>query len=281
VAAERHFGERLAALTGGRYTVDVVAAAALGDHNRMIEQVRTGTSPWSGPRGEPRRVRPRFECCRAVRYPRPADLFTALDGALGAVLSRIAGAAGLGVFVFFAGGTLNVYNARRPVRTPADLRGLRLRVPGDAVMIDTFNALGATAVPLAATEVQGAIRRGAVDGAEGDLVHYVGGRHVEVATTWSWTRHRVEVDALLVGAGWLAALPRRDRDAVVTAAREAAAYEAGLRVAQTAALLADLGARNVHIDDDVDVAAFRRAVGPVIDQHRGSFGDLARLLPVG
>ena len=281
VAAERRFGTRLAALTGGRYPVQVVPAAALGDHHRMIEQVRTGSLTMT-----------RTLCGNLARfdqrlgvlalpylYQDPADLFAALGGALGAGIARIIEAADLVVLGYFDSGTRNVFTNGRPVHSPDDLRGLRLRVPQDVILTDTFTALGAKVVPLATTEIGPALRRGTIDGAENDLASYLDHGYAPLAATWSWTRHRVVVDVLLAGRRWFTDLPGRDRDAVVQAAQEAAGYQRQLLAARTAELTAGLAAGNVLVND-VDAAAFQRAVRPVIDKHRGEFGDLIRLLPV-
>jgi TRAP-type C4-dicarboxylate transport system substrate-binding protein len=208
------------------------------------------------------------------------DLFTALDGDLGGRIAQILSGYGLVLLGFFDSGARNVYNTKRAVKTPDDLKGLRLRVPQDPIAIDTFNTLGARATPLATNEIYSALQQGVIDGAENNVIFYVTNKHVEEAKYWSWTRHQYGVDAVLASKKWFDDLPSADRDALIDAGGAAVARERELWTAETEEYTGKAQEAGAKINDDVDVQAFQQAVKPVLSKNKSTFGELAQLLPV-
>ena len=282
IAAEKFFGERLAALTKDRYDVKVFPNGTLGDHNRMNEQVRAGSlqmtkTLFANLTAFDKRL---GVLSLPYAFPRQDDLFTALDGDLGKQLAGILEGYELKVLAYFDSGSRNVYNKKRPIRTPADLKGMRIRVPQDAVAIDAFNTLGAQATPLATNEIYSALQQGVIDGAENNPIFYVTNKHVEEAKFWSWTRHQYGVDALLVSRKWFAAQPKDMQDAFVQAGLETQSHERALWRTETDGYVKQAGDKGAKINDDADTAAFVQAVKPVLDKNRATFGDLMKLLPV-
>jgi tripartite ATP-independent transporter DctP family solute receptor len=282
IAAEKFFGERLAATTNNRYQVKVFPNGTLGDHNRMNEQVRSGTLQMTKTLFANLTAFDKRLGALSVpyAYTSEADFLAALDGKLGAECAKILDKYDLMLLGYFGTGSRNVYNKKRPIRTPADLKGLRIRVPQDNVAIDTFNTLGAQATPLAATEVFSALQQGVIDAAENNPIFYVTSKQVEQAKYWSWTRHQFGVDALLAGKKWFNDQPKADQDAIVAAGKEAVTHERQLWNSQTDDFVKQAGKAGAQINDDIDVAAFQKAVKPVFDKNRATFGDLANLLPV-
>jgi tripartite ATP-independent transporter DctP family solute receptor len=282
IAAERFFGDRVKALTKSKYEVKVFPNSTLGDTNRMNEQVRQGTlqltkTLMSNLTAFDRRI---GVMSLPYAFTTQKDLFDALDGQLGAKLVSVLEAQQLKVLAFFDSGSRNVYNSKRPIQHPSDLHGLRLRVPQDPVAIDTFNTLGAQATPLAANEVYSALQQGVIDGAENNPIFYVTNKHVEEAKYFSWTRHQFGTDTLLVSSKWFGKQPADVQDALVQAGKETQARERDLWSKETDKYVSEAGADGAKINDDVDIAAFKEAVKPVLAKNRASFGDLINLLPV-
>lgn len=282
IAAERHFGERLAALSKGAYEVKLFPNSTLGDAARMNEQVRQGTLQMTKTLSANLSA---FDKRLAVltlpyAYTKQEDLFAALDGELGTKYKAVVEKYDLKVLAFFDSGSRNVYNAKRAIRTPGDLDGLRIRVPQDAVAIDTFNALGAQATPLAANEIYSALQQGVIDGAENNPIFYVTNKHSEEAKFWSWTRHQFGTDTLLVSKKWFDEQPKALQDALVQAGAEAQTFERDLWKKETDGYVAKAVAAGVKANDDVDIAAFQAAVKPVYTKHLPEFGELAALVSV-
>jgi TRAP-type transport system periplasmic protein len=283
VAAERWFGDKVKELTKGKVEVKVFPNSTLGDTNRMNEQVRQGTLQFTKTLMSNLTAFDRSIGVMSVPYAFPSQdqLFTALDGDLGKKLASILEAQQLKVLAFFDSGSRNVYNAKRAIRTPADLKGLRLRVPQDPIAIDTFNTFGAQATPLAANEIYSALQQGVIDGAENNPIFYVTNKHSEEAPYYSWTRHQFGTDTLLVSLKWFSGQPKDVQDALVQAGQEAQEHERGLWKSETEKYVTEAGGKGVKFNDDVDVAAFQNAAKPVLTKNKSSFGELADLLPVG
>jgi TRAP-type transport system periplasmic protein len=283
IASERYFGERLAALTQNRYEVKVFPNSTLGDHNRMNEQVRQGTLQMTKTLSANLTAFDKRIGVLSLPYlvAKQDSLFAALDGELGKQLGAILETYDLKVLGFFDSGSRNVYNGKRAIHTPADLKGLRIRVPQDPVAIDTFNTLGAQATPLATNEIYSALQQGVIDGAENNPIFYVTNKHVEEAKFWSWTRHQFGTDTVLVSKKWFADQPADVQDALVQAGSEAQKRERELWQAETTKYVDQAAEKGATMNDDVDIAAFQAAVQPVLDKHRSDFADLLKLLPTG
>ncbi|MDR3244240.1 MAG: TRAP transporter substrate-binding protein DctP [Elusimicrobiota bacterium] len=97
------------------------------------------------------------------------------------------------------GGIRNVYG-KKPVRSPADLKGMKIRVMQSQTMIDVLNAMGATAVGMSQGEVYAAIQQGVLDGAENNEVTYNDLKQYEVAPVYSYTRHFMMPDLLVINS---------------------------------------------------------------------------------
>ncbi|MEV0902101.1 TRAP transporter substrate-binding protein DctP [Actinoplanes sp. NPDC049802] len=280
VAAEEFFAARLSELTEGRCRVTVKPGGELGDEQRMAEMLRTGKLAFCktllanltaydkrlGVASLPYAFDSRDQCLESLR------------GDFGRRCSAILAEHGLVMLGFFYAGDRNLYNRVRVIHTPADLKGLRIRVPQSILSIDMINALGATAVPLATNDIGPALRQKVVDGAENSVIFYTTEQHLTYAPYFSWTRHQYGVDVLLTGAAWLSERTAAMRDAILEAGRLAQEEEIRLWTAATEKRTAQAKQQGGRFND-VDTAAFRRALAKVISSHRTAFGDLADLLP--
>ncbi|MEU4690667.1 TRAP transporter substrate-binding protein DctP [Actinoplanes sp. NPDC023714] len=280
VAAENFFAGKVSELTGGQCRVTVKPGGELGDEQRMAEMLRTGRLAFCktllanltaydkrlGVSSLPYAFTDRDECLASMR------------GDFGRRCSAILAEHGLVMLGFFYAGDRNFYNRVRAIHTPADLKGLRIRVPQSIVSIDMINALGATAVPLATNDIGSALKQGLVDGAENSVVFYETEQHQQYAPYLSWTRHQHGVDVLLAGATWLADRPAAMRDSIMQAGQLTQEEEIRLWAEATKAKTASAERQGSRLNE-ADVELFRKALAKVISNHRGTFGDLADLLP--
>ncbi len=280
VVAEKYFADQVAALTGGLITVEVKPGGVLGDDNRVTEMVRTGQVAFC--KTLMANLTAYDKRLGVVNLPYvfrgEGGCLEAMSGELGRRCASILEEHGLTVLAYFYGGDRNVYNRLRPVYTPADLKGMRIRVPQNIVSIDMVNALGADAVPLATNDIASALEQKLVDAAENSAVFYATEQHVEFAPHFSWTRHQQTVDVLMASRTWLSKLPKATRDAIVQAG--VLTREEQLRL-WTKATFDQVSAAEGQgaLTNEVDSTAFRKALAPMLREHRGTFGDLASLLP--
>jgi tripartite ATP-independent transporter DctP family solute receptor len=100
----------------------------------------------------------------------------------------------------FHGGVRNVYG-KKAVRSPADIKGMKIRVMQSQLMLDTINAMGAVAVAMSQGEVYTAIQTGVLDGAENSEVTYWDLKQYEVAPVYSYTKHFMIPDILVIHKG--------------------------------------------------------------------------------
>jgi tripartite ATP-independent transporter DctP family solute receptor len=117
------------------------------------------------------------------------DFLKFLQGPIAAELGKKMEAHGMKVLTFADGGSLAVLNSKRPVRTPEDMKGLKLRVMQDPMQVDMIKAMGGIPVPMGTPEVYTAIQQGQIDGnATGPQLLWALKNH-EVARHLSFTNH--------------------------------------------------------------------------------------------
>ena len=93
--------------------------------------------------------------------------------------------AGLIGLAWMNGGTRNVYNSKKPIKTVEDLKGLKIRMMGNPVFVDTMNSLGGNGVAMGFDQLINAMQTGVVDGAENNEPSYDSGQHYRYAKYYS------------------------------------------------------------------------------------------------
>jgi tripartite ATP-independent transporter DctP family solute receptor len=203
-------------------------------------------------------------------------VFRMLDGPIGAELSaELEARTPLAVLGYWENGFRHLSNRLRPIRTPADMHSLRIRIQPNPIYAEAFRALGAEPVATDIAELIPALEAGRIDGQENPLDN-----------TWTYGAYRFTpyitltaqffgVRVMCVRRGWLESLSAEDREAVYIAARQAIAYQRQLAVERDAEMTALLTAHGVQIEaiPDETRAAFRRASEPVYDRLREQIGS--------
>lgn len=180
----------------------------------------------------------------------------AMDGPAGdAILASLEPHGMIGL-CFYDSGARNFYNTRGPVRTPDDLRGLKIRVQNSDVYVAMVEALGADATPMGYGEVYQGLVQGVVDGAENNWPSYDSSRHFESAKYISETQHVMGPDVLLASSRTWGKLSPGDRDLLRATAKESVSVMRGLWETREAAAEARMRAAGVQIETGVDRAAF-------------------------
>lgn len=104
--------------------------------------------------------------------------------------------AGFRVMTWYNAGTRSFY-AKKPIYTPDDLKGLKMRVQQSPASVNMCNAFGAAASPMSFGEVYTAIQQGVIDGAENNELALTNNKHGEVAKYYSYNRHQMVPDMLI------------------------------------------------------------------------------------
>ena len=131
---------------------------------------------------------------------------------------------GLRVMTWFNVGSRNFY-AKKPINTPEDLKGLKMRVQQSPDSVKMANAFGAAASPMSFGEVYTAIQQGVIDGAENNELALTENKHGEVAKYYSYTMHQIIPDVLIANLKFLNGLSDEEKEVFYDAAQQATEIE--------------------------------------------------------
>lgn len=131
---------------------------------------------------------------------------------------------GLRVMTWFNVESRNFY-AKKPINTPDDLKGLKMRVQQSPASVKMANAFGAAASPMSFGEVYTAIQQGVIDGAENNELALTENKHGEVAKYYSYTMHQIIPDVLIANLKFLNGLSDEEKEIFYDAAQQATETE--------------------------------------------------------
>ena len=268
VEAVRWIGETMARETGGRVTLRQYHSGQLGRESEAIDMARFGaidmTRVYAGA------LNNAFPLTQALCLPYVFDsvphMRRAMDEGVGqAVLDGFARRGLVGLAIYDSGARC-FYNTKHAIRVPADLHGLKVRVPVSDIFIRMLRLFGANPTPLSLGEVFSGLETRMIDGAENNMRSFHSSRHFEAAQYWSQTEHSYAPDILLLSRRTFDALSPADRQLVRETARASVAvmrakWDESEGKARQAVL--DAGIRS----NEVDMAAFHEAARPLRDRY--------------
>jgi TRAP-type transport system periplasmic protein len=225
--AGKKFGEILAAKLPGKYTVQVYANSQLGDDVRATEAVRMGTlemvttsaSPLTG-------LVPEFNVFDLpfiVPNTKGADAI--FDGPIGARLADDLEKKGLKLLCYYENGFRQLTNSKREVKSPADLKGLKIRTMQNPIHLEAFRAMGANPTPMPFSEVFTAMQQKTIDGQENPIPTIWLSKFYEVQKYISLTGHVYGPHITLINKKLWDSFPATDQKIIAAAAQESAIYQ--------------------------------------------------------
>lgn len=189
-----------------------------------------------------------------------------LDGAPGQTVLNALEPHGLIGLCFYDSGARNFYNVRQPIVTPADMRGMKIRVQNSDLYVSMIEALGANATPMDLSEVYQGLMQRVIDGAENNWPSYESTRHFETAPFYSLTGHVMAPEVLVMSARSWSRLGGQERELVRECARDSVPFMRKRwdeRVTASRERIADAGVKINNVDN---VAAFSELMRPVWDR---------------
>ena len=274
-AAAVKFQELVSERSDGAITVEVFPNATLGDERTLLEGMQIGTVDMgvitNGPVSNFLEEIAVFEL--PFLFPSPEAAYSVLDGEIGQELLGRLSEVNLKGLAYAERGFRNLTNSQRPVRSPADLDGLRVRVMENPVYIDTFRELGADAVPMAWTEALTAMQQGTIDGQENPVGVVYSFKLNETQTNMTMTRHSYAPAIFVMGLPKWGQLSEEAQAIVAESAQDAAEYERALNAKLEGEQLQALKDSGMTVVEDADLAAFAAAVQPVYEEYGEKFGD--------
>jgi tripartite ATP-independent transporter DctP family solute receptor len=225
--AVKKFAELVAQKSGGKVTAKLFASGSLGNDVTMISALRGGTQEMTVPDSSTlvSLVKDFGVLNLPLVFDNEAQADAVMDGPFGQkLLSELPdkGLIGLG---FWENGFRHVTNSKKPIAKAEDIAGLKIRVIQNPLFLETFNTLGANAVPMPFTELYSAMEQKAVDGQENPTATILASKFFEVQKHLALTKHIYSVWVLLVSKKTWDSLDAAEKKAVQDAAREATLFE--------------------------------------------------------
>lgn len=191
---------------------------------------------------------------------------TAFDGPIGRQILDAMTPKGLYGLCYYDSGARSFYNTKRPIRTPEDMAGMKIRVQNSDIYVAMVQALGANPTPIPYGEVYQALIQGVVDGAENNWPSYESSRHFEAARHYSTTRHVLAPEVLVASQKSWDRMTAEERSFLQAAAMDSVPIMRNIwdaRVDASRQRVLDLG---VELVEDIDHAAFAGRMNSVWDR---------------
>lgn len=284
VVATENMGKKFEAATKGKYKMQMFPSSVLGDEKTMIEQTQIGAihilRTSLGPLGS---VVPDVNVFNMpFVFRSEAHMRAVIDGPIGQeILDKIsASPARLVALAWQDGGSRSVYT-KKPVHSPADLKGQKIRMMGNPLFIDTMNALGGNGIAMGYPEVYSALQTGVIDGAENNPPSMFTANHYTTgAKYYAQTNHLIIPELVVMSKVAYDKLSPAEQTLIRKFGREAQMEQRVLWDKSVADYSAKLKAAGVEFIE-VDQKPFFDATAPVRAKYGAPYADLmARIAAV-
>lgn len=263
------FAQDMSAATHGHVTVEVVGDSQLGSEREMLEQCMAGTI--QGMRGGQYDFSPRL-----MMFTLPfltanrAQITALLHSDLAQSVCDEAGAATGTVILDLcdAGGYRQMSNNVRPIKSPEDLKGLKMRTNTMETTIMAFEAMGAETISIPYSDLYISLDTNVADGQDNPWINVDNMRFYEVQKYFTEVNYQFHVDPFYVNAQWFDSLPTQFQEILRTCADDMGAYNDRLidEGTQTARDAIEASDAKLYIPTDQELDAFRAAMQPVYQQ---------------
>lgn len=279
VVAVENMGKKLDAATNGRIKIQMFPGAVLGQEKEAVEQVQIGALQIArislgvvGP------VAPDVDVFNMPFVFRDiAHMRAVIDGPIGAeLLEKVTNSpARLVALGWMDGGARSLYT-KTLVKTPADMKGIKVRMMGNPLFVDTMNAMGGNGISMAYGEVFSALQTGVIDGAENNPPSFFTSNHYTTGMKYyAQTNHLIIPELLVMSKVTWDKLSADDKVLMKKVAREAQMEQRVLWDKSVADYTTKLKAAGVEFVP-VDQKLFFEATAPVRAKYGAKFADLMK-----
>ncbi|PID55858.1 C4-dicarboxylate ABC transporter substrate-binding protein [candidate division KSB3 bacterium] len=249
--------------SGGKIKVDHYPAGQLGADRDIQEGVQLGTIEAGISSSPVALINDYFKLLDApYLFVSREHVAKVLDSELGQKIAKPLEEIGIKHLGYWENGFRQITNNVRPINTPEDLAGIKLRTPENPVRMTTFKTLGANPVPMSFKEVFGALQQGVIDGQENPLATIYQASLQEVQKYLSLTGHVYSPTHLLMNKELFDSMPEDLQQILVDAGREVAVYTRQLGAENDARLADVIQEAGVEVNQ-ADVKAFVSKAKPV------------------
>ncbi|HSV59368.1 MAG TPA: TRAP transporter substrate-binding protein [Variovorax sp.] len=278
VAAVKHMSELLDKQSSGKYKIKVYNKSALGSEKETLDQVKIGALEMNRVN-----ISALNSICPKTLVPTMPFLFDSiahmrktLDGPIGEEILKGCEHEGLVGLAFYDSGSRSIY-AKKPVKSIADTKGMKIRVQQSDLWVALVSAMGANATPMPTGEVYTALKTGLIDAAENNIPSYDGFKHYEAVKIYSRTEHSMAPEMLVISKTIFDKMSKADQEMFRATAKASVTFQRKKWDEQEAKSLEVVTKGGATIVSDVDKASFRAAMAPVYAKFI-STPDLQRLV---
>lgn len=278
--AMMHMAERLAGYSEGQMRIDIYPSGQLGVERETVELLQIGSLAMTKVSTAPLEAFVPSMKVFGVPYlfSNREHYFRVLDSDIGKALlasTEITRVRGLG---FYDSGSRSFYTKDRPVQTPSDLEGMKIRVMQSQTAVQMVSALGGSPTPISFGEIYTALQQGVVDGAENNPPSFYLSGHYETAKYYSLDEHTAVPDILLISSHVWRSLDEQQQAWLQAAVDDSVAYQRQLWQESTEEALAAVRAAGVEVTYP-DKGPFQAAVAEMKASFSGTeIGDLIKAI---
>lgn len=266
------FAERVKQMTNGEIDVQVYPSRQLGDARENVENIRNGSLAFTQVSiSNLSQVLPVMDVWSLPYiFKNEAHYWYVLNGPKAMEFMDQLKPKGIKVISWIDSGTRNFFS-QKPIKSPADMKGMKVRVMASPVMIETMKALGASGVPVAWGELYSALQTGVVDAAENNNPSLISMKFYEVSKYYCLDEHMMIPDVFIVSTKVLDKLTPSQQKAILEAGVEATAYMRGAWKVADQYALRDLK-KLMTVYTNVDKKPFMDAVKPLVAKEAKRLG---------
>ncbi|MDR3221368.1 MAG: TRAP transporter substrate-binding protein [Candidatus Accumulibacter sp.] len=257
--------QRLEELTGGKATIDLYSSGVLGGETDCLEQVQKGELAMT--KVSTAAIEAFIPEMKVFSLPfvfRDAGHFwNTLHSPVGKHLLAMGAEQNFRGLCYYDSGDRNFYSTKKPIRSVADVKGMKVRVMSSRTAMDMINCMGGSPCPITWGELYTALAQGTVDAAENNPPSFITSRHYEVCKYFTLSAHQRIPDMLIISLKAWDKLSPDVRTALQQAADESEAFQRKLWAERTAEDLAAAKEKGVEIITP-DIESFRAACAPIL-----------------
>jgi len=267
------FADAVKARTNGNVTVQLFPNSQLGGNAEMVEGVQLGTIDMCTQfAGAFANYVPEMEVLAlAFLFNSEDHLFKSLNGKPGEILATSLRAKGFEPLGYFYGGSRSLMNNIRPINTPEDLKGLKIRTIGTNITLEGVNKMGAIATPMSQADVYSALEQKVIDGWENSPTTLYTLKLHEVTKYVSYSKHFMTPDLWAISAKTWAKLPENYKTIIKEESKKAAEYERSLWNTNEADIVNKLKAAGVQFNEVSNIKAFQDATASLWDSYEAKY----------
>ena len=282
VVAVEDIGKKLEKATNGRITVQMYPSMQLGGEKEAVEQAQVGAIAFA--RVSVGALGPVVDDLNVFNLPyvfrNTAHMQKVIDGEIGKELLDKVTNSGKGLIglCWMDAGARSFYNTKHPIKTMADLKGMKVRVMGNPIFVDMMNAMGGNGVPMGYDQVFNALQTGVIDGAENNPPSFVFDNHYQVAKFYTIDEHLIVPEMLVFSKKIFDTMSKTEQADLLKFSREAQFEERKLWVEYEKQAMDKARAAGIQIVEvsAADKKAFQDAVKPVWDKYGPKYAETVK-----